>query len=563
MTTEDKKGWGGGDAMSWLVNRGGARITVPFTLPSAPVGAPPSPPPPPPAPPQLDETAIRESLHRAGRQALGESRTADRLALIVREAGGRFDEAWEGIRPAAEQRDPAPIACKAGCAFCCNQQVTISPAEAITMARHARATFTPEALAAVKQRLAALDDRARGLGVFARGYLKTPCAFLVDGSCSIYEARPIRCRSVFSRDVKHCQWVAENPNLVYEWQDRVLDRNPYVDEPVALADALLSGLTGAVHDAGLAANGLELTAALRIALDTPDVEARYFRGEAVFAPAAVPPADAGLSKVLAPSPPPSPPLNPERIASAVSVPALDALRAGRTPHALAAAVAAAGEVADRAWAEQRPAAEARKTPGFACGPGCAWCCHQQVSLAPAEAVRIARHVLDTFPPDALAALKKRLTALDDRARGLGMEARAQFKTPCALLIDGQCSIYAVRPLRCRGVYSRDAGHCRWAMENPGQVFGDPNRHSQPGPYPVEPAKIMDAALTGLARACHEFGLAWEALELTAALRIALETPDFAPRYLASEPIFAAAALPARDAGLPGAAAGLAKPADSA
>jgi hypothetical protein len=234
------------------------------------------------------------------------------------------------------------------------------------------------------------------------------------------------------------------------------------------------------------------------------------------------------------------------IGTAVQFKALDALRAGRTPSGVAAAVAAAGNAADAAWAEARPAVEARKQPGFACAAGCAWCCHQQVAVAPAEAVAIARHVLRNFPPPALAALKARLAELDRRTRGLGVAQRARLKVPCAFVADGRCSIYAVRPLRCRGVYSRDAGHCRWAMENPDQIFGSPERHAKAGPYPVEPARIMDTALSGLARALRDQGLAWQALELTAAIRTALDTPDAAERYLAGEPVFCGTELPPRD-----------------
>ena len=243
-------------------------------------------------------------------------------------------------------------------------------------------------------------------------------------------------------------------------------------------------------------------------------------------------------------PMPAPVSPPADLTNAVYFRALDALRAGRTPAAVASAAAVAGELADRAWTETRPAVEARKQPGFACAAGCAWCCYQQVATAPAEAVAIAAYVLRTFSAEALAALKARLADLDGASHGLGVAGRARLKRPCAFLDQGRCTIYAVRPLRCRGVYSRDAEHCRWAMENPGQVFDSPDRHATPGPYPVEPAKIMDAALTGLARALRDQGLAWETLELTAALRVALDTPDAADRYLAGAPAFAGAELPA-------------------
>lgn len=262
------------------------------------------------------------------------------------------------------------------------------------------------------------------------------------------------------------------------------------------------------------------------------------------APAA--PRPVARAPLAAPALPRDPPAVGAEIANAVYFKALDSLRAERTAAGVAAAAAAAATTADAAWEATRPDVEARKQPGFACSAGCAWCCHQQVAASPAEAVVIARHVLRTFPAEALAGLKARLAKLDGESRGLGAAERARLKRPCAFLENGECSIYAVRPLRCRGVYSRDAAHCQWAMENPGQVFGDPDRHARPGPYPVEPAKIMDAALSGLARALRDQGLAWQALELTAALRVALDTPGASERYLAGEPVFAGTELPAAE-----------------
>jgi len=237
---------------------------------------------------------IAEESYRAAAAVIAAERTPAGVARMVREAVAWFERVWTAIRGQVEAKGP-PFACRAGCAWCCNQIVTIAPAEAIAIAQHVRATFSADDLAALKSRLVSLDDRARGLGAFARGLLKTPCAFLVDGACSVYEVRPVRCRGVMSRDVGHCRWVAENPDLVYAWRDRLLPTNPYPPEPGVIADAVLSGIATAARDAGLAFTALELVAALRIALDTPDIAERYLAGEPVFAAAARPAsADAGL-----------------------------------------------------------------------------------------------------------------------------------------------------------------------------------------------------------------------------------------------------------------------------
>jgi hypothetical protein len=57
---------------------------------------------------------------------------------------------------------------------------------------------------------------------------------------------------------------------------------------------------------------------------------------------------------------------------------------------------------------------------------------------------------------------------------------------------------------------------------------------------------MDAALTGLSRACAERRLSWQALELTAAVRLALDSADLSTRYQAGEDVFAGTELPERE-----------------
>jgi len=281
-------------------------------------------------------------------------------------------------------------------------------------------------------------------------------------------------------------------------------------------------------------------------------------------PAVAPPLPPAPSRAAAPAAPT--PATSLRVA--VQNITLDALRAGRNAATVGRAVADAARLADRCWDEIRPAVEGRKQPGFACAAGCAWCCHQQVAVEPVEAIAIARHVDTTFTPAARAALKVRIDALAERSRGMGNLAWAQLRIPCAFLADdGRCTIYSVRPLRCRAVYSRDAGHCRSTVENPDLYFGRRAQRSGPGPYPVEPREIVDAALAGFAHAEDAFGLPWRTLTLIAAVRILLEQPDAAERYLAGEPVFASALLPededSRPVGTPTATTGLAKSGDSA
>jgi Fe-S-cluster containining protein len=224
--------------------------------------------------------------------------------------------------------------------------------------------------------------------------------------------------------------------------------------------------------------------------------------------------------------------------------ALDTARSAKAGERLSTMATAVHSLADEVWANVRADAEATSRRSIACAAGCAACCNQQVAVAPVEAAAIAQYVARHFNDEADAALVARLRGLDAVTRGKTALERGHLRQPCAFLVEGRCSIYPVRPLRCRGVHSRDAGYCGWAMAHPEEAAAERRTRDGAGPYVVAPAKIMDAALTGLARACKTLGIDAESLELIAAARIALAVPGLEEFLAAGEPVFAAAVLPA-------------------
>jgi len=167
-----------------------------------------------------------------------------------------------------------------------------------------------------------------------------------------------------------------------------------------------------------------------------------------------------------------------------------------------------------------------------CFAGCSWCCHVLVAVAAPEALAIALFLQHEVPAERAALLAAATVALDERVRGLDADERAVRQLPCAFLVERKCAVYPVRPLLCRGWNSLDVVACR---EN----------YRQPDIMPVTvyalqrrlAVQVADGLDTALAEA--GFGGATD-LELTAAVRIALEEPDAAERVLAHEPVFAPA-----------------------
>jgi Fe-S-cluster containining protein len=121
-----------------------------------------------------------------------------------------------------------------------------------------------------------------------------------------------------------------------------------------------------------------------------------------------------------------------------------------------------GTLLDRRGAAD-PAAARR-----ACAPGCAHCCHMPVSLSPPEALLIHTHVLEHWPADRRAALVAALAEAERAAAGEDDAALFRARRACVFL-DGdsqRCTIYAVRPLACRGHASFDRQACADAHEAP-------------------------------------------------------------------------------------------------
>lgn len=81
----------------------------------------------------------------------------------------------------------AHAACARGCAHCCHIGVPISYAEAAFIGEHVH--LKPADIRVSKRR----DDRSFSYA--------TPCPFLRETECSIYEHRPLTCRTHFNFDI--------------------------------------------------------------------------------------------------------------------------------------------------------------------------------------------------------------------------------------------------------------------------------------------------------------------------------------------------------------------------
>jgi Fe-S-cluster containining protein len=210
-----------------------------------------------------------KTLH-AGRTPLQVVAVAEQAAALV-----------EGAIAQVIARHPPrpPLACREGCAWCCYKRVGTSAAEVVHIMEYLRRQLSAEEFQAFRQRVLRRDDERRVLAQDRWAAARVVCPLLVEDRCTAYPARPLTCRGFNSSDVQACE-------------RSVKERGP-VEVPVyapqhRLATFALDGMRAGMEEAGLKAELLELTAALRVVLEVPQAVERWLRGEPVFAQARMP-----------------------------------------------------------------------------------------------------------------------------------------------------------------------------------------------------------------------------------------------------------------------------------
>lgn len=158
------------------------------------------------------------------------------------------------------------LACREGCHHCCAQQVSVTALEVFEIAAFLRRTRSAAELAALTSEVRAVAEAVRGKS--APEHLGTLCPLNRGGLCAIYEVRPMLCRGANSFDVAACARAgAPIPTYVEIWD---------------AAQALQQGLDEAAERITGRSEILELSNGLLVALELPDAEERWHRGEPIF-----------------------------------------------------------------------------------------------------------------------------------------------------------------------------------------------------------------------------------------------------------------------------------------
>jgi Fe-S-cluster containining protein len=191
------------------------------------------------------------------------------LALLKLLGFGRAQQTIDAL-----QAEAPKLGCREGCAYCCYQSVEVTIPEAILVAVHLADPEDPR-----REALLARIDAQASKSKPERRHRGRPCPLLVDSRCSVYEDRPLMCRSVFAADSADCRASLESiqrggPELPVE--------QFLTAQYLMLSDQ--AGIRGICKDMGLQHDLVELSEGVAAILRDPGIIERWISGERVFGP---------------------------------------------------------------------------------------------------------------------------------------------------------------------------------------------------------------------------------------------------------------------------------------
>jgi hypothetical protein len=154
-----------------------------------------------------------------------------------------------------------------------------------------------------------------------------------------------------------------------------------------------------------------------------------------------------------------------------------------------------------------------------CAAGCAFCCHQNITVSAPEAVTIAQSLREM--PDFAA----HAAAID----GLDFVGRYAKRLPCIFLTDQRCGIYDDRPEPCRSYLSLSRAQCERYVS----VATDGGLTILRDPHTLHPFLVAGADW-----ALVQAGFQMVSMELTSLLAQATG-PGVCERWIAQEAVFTA------------------------
>lgn len=159
----------------------------------------------------------------------------------------------------------------------------------------------------------------------------------------------------------------------------------------------------------------------------------------------------------------------------------------------------------------------------ACKSGCYYCCYYKVEAKPAEIFRIVEFLKKNFTSAQLQLALKQARKNVEEAKHLTHAQHLATNQQCPFLIDNKCSIYAVRPSKCRNFHAQDVDGCQKSYEEPTNL-------EVPNSYIPELHFKTEAATDAFEAAIARYGFNANTYDLNSAIVEAFSNPALKKRF---------------------------------
>ena len=226
------------------------------------------------------EPVIMQAIYEECRSILGDRPTVEALCKAVATAISVAEEMWDDFRP-----DAPDFACQKGCAWCCHQTVMVIGPEVIVVKRYVDEFFSAAERQVLIDRLGVRTAEIAGRTTAERQGYGLACGLLEDSVCSVHPARPMLCRGAYSEDAGFCADLFDKFDTIIQQVESGERKGPFLVAPKILFNSAQVGLATARREIDYACRPLELTNALKIAFEVPNVGEAWLADESVFAAA--------------------------------------------------------------------------------------------------------------------------------------------------------------------------------------------------------------------------------------------------------------------------------------
>lgn len=164
---------------------------------------------------------------------------------------------------------------------------------------------------------------------------------------------------------------------------------------------------------------------------------------------------------------------------------------------------------------------AQSSTPISCKAGCTYCCYYHVMVSATEVFGIVE-AIERMPGAIRESIKNRIVDVAALTKTMTSNEYIRTNVECAMLLDGKCSVYAARPVACRGHHSGDVAICK-------ETFDDAHSLAL-APKDYHREVIFRAFDNGQLAANIHAGVDATKYELHAALSAALDNPKAMKRW---------------------------------